>query len=181
MCDSKVTNYYFNTNLCSGNYSQVKPTSDTIQILGRIKDIHMLTECDTLMYWAAAPPDYLSSFTGSGLPFSSPEQAFDNTPNKGIVHLNDDGSFSFTIHYPNAYYIHLGTTYVSPRIMFQLCSRNHSNRTQHQVIVLDDGIPFRRLTHKKKINLHTEDLPVRNQESIIRDKQYPKKTVYTSL
>ena len=38
-----------------------------------------------LFYWAAAPPTYGTSISGSGMPYPNPVVAFDITPNKGVV------------------------------------------------------------------------------------------------
>ena len=41
----------------------------------------------TIIFWAANPPTYNTSYSGSGLPFHDPIQAHDRTPNKGAVVL----------------------------------------------------------------------------------------------
>ena len=40
-----------------------------------------------LMYWAANPATRGLSFNGSGIPYASPEMAFENTPNRGIIDI----------------------------------------------------------------------------------------------
>ena len=50
----------------------------------------------TVNFWAASPPDRMTTFAGSGLPFANPEMAFENTPNKGAVRAVD-GSFEIRL------------------------------------------------------------------------------------
>ena len=129
-----------------------------------------------LLYWAPSPVDYRSSYTGSGLPFPSTEQAFENTPNRGVVDYNKR-IFKFKVQNPNAYYKSLGSEYVKPHIAFKLVNNNHIFN-----IVLNNEIPFRSLTHpiinNTRINPNFYDgrdnLPVRTQEDIIRSSSYGK-------
>jgi hypothetical protein len=65
-------------------------------------------------YLAASPPDYRSSFAGSALPFADARQAFDRTPNRGVLNLGADRTFEVRLLYPNAYYAGLGSVYVPP-------------------------------------------------------------------
>jgi hypothetical protein len=72
----------------------------------------------TVRYVAAAPPDFRDSRAGSGLPYANRSMAYDVTPNKGEVAVADDGTFEFTIVYPNAYYTNNGSTLVQPHVTF---------------------------------------------------------------
>lgn len=147
-----------------------------ISISGRLKDVSELTQNGKLLYWASAPPNYLSSFTGSGLPFANPSQAFENTPNKGVVNISN-GTFKFRMYYPNAYYTKLGTTYMPPQIMFKICPNGTQFNTKVHILKLDEGIPYRMLTFPKNYNLMfyngIDNLPLRGQETILRDSSYP--------
>ena len=49
-----------------------------------------------LVYWAANPPGYGTSFAGSGLPYANPEMAYQNTPNIGAT-IVKDSKYSFNI------------------------------------------------------------------------------------
>lgn len=129
-----------------------------------------------IIYWAPAPAGRNGSFAGSGLPYSSPSQAFENTPNRGIVEYKNR-TFEFKVISPNAYYKHLGSTYVEPHVAFKVC-----NHKRIYNIKLGNGIPFRTLTYAsndfpRKDCLYyygKDELPVRTQEDIIRSGAYPK-------
>ena len=132
-----------------------------------------------LYFWAAAPPTHGTSFSGSGMPYPNPVVAFDNTPNRGVVELSN-GSFEFNIHYPNAYYVGLGSLYVPPHINLKLCRNGEQDK--YFSITIDDGIPFRTLTYpappsnKPRISpmfYHECDKGARSQEAILRASAYP--------
>lgn len=56
------------------------------------------------------------SYSGSGLPYPNPEIAYDSTPNKGSVVIDNEGDFKFQIEYPNAYYVKQGTILLNPHV-----------------------------------------------------------------
>jgi len=134
-----------------------------------------------VLFWAPSPPDYRTSYSGSGLPFSSQEQAFENTPNTGAVSVQN-GEFSFKIKYPNSYYVGLGTVYMPPHVNIKVCD-NNNNCCEVSSIKLGDGIPFRMLTYppppgsaarcSPMFYMGRNRLPVRTQEQILRDSSYP--------
>ena len=133
-----------------------------------------------IIYWAAAPNTLSSSYSGSGLPYANPEQAYDNSPNVGTVQAKN-GQFQFNIYMPNSYYVGLGSLYVPPNIHFKICEPGSDNK--FVTIKLNKGVPFRTLTYtappsklsrtcpKFYDNMHT--LPFRSQEQILRDSGYP--------
>jgi hypothetical protein len=134
-------------------------------------------------YWAANIPNYNSNFSGSGLPFPTEEIAFENTVNLGKVQVLR-GNFSFSMRYPNSYYINMGATYVPPEVQIQVCDENNNNVSDVQHINLGQGIPFRTLTWPNQRNwnngamfYNVPNLPVRNQEQILKDSAYPKVNV----
>ena len=61
---------------------------------------------DGVVKWvAAAPPDRRQSFSGSGLPFGSEDQAFYNTPNAGEMRVGLDGHYRIEMNgAPNSYH-----------------------------------------------------------------------------
>ncbi len=138
-----------------------------------------------VLYWAANPPNYMTNFSGSGLPFPCPEMAFDNTPNKGAVKVVD-GSFKFNIHYPNSFYAGHGNNYIEPHIYYRLCG---DPSIEHKVntIKIGEGIPYRTLSYPQNIlpNVNKgvyfydgeDTLPIRTQENILRDSAYPSKNI----
>ena len=56
-------------------------------------------------YKAAAPADLRLSYSGSGLPFANPDQAYFDTPNKGTFQTHSNGAFDFQLWAPNSYYV----------------------------------------------------------------------------
>lgn len=132
-----------------------------------------------VVFWASNPPDYRSSFSGSGLPFANPTQAYDRTPNYGAVRAVN-GQFEFKVKSPNAYYTGLGSLYVPPHVNVKVCDEKGE---EHHIIELGQGVPYRTLTYPspptKKPRLNpmfycNDRLPdVRSQEQILRDSGYP--------
>jgi hypothetical protein len=132
-----------------------------------------------IYFWAAAPPTNGISFSGSGMPYPSPLVAYDRTPNKGAVQVVN-GKFRFSIKYPNAYYIGLGSLYIPPHINMKFCS--DGNPDMYFSIQIDDGIPFRMLTYPAPPTKKPRNSPMfycepekgaRSQEQILRVSSYP--------
>ena len=132
-----------------------------------------------IVYWASNPADLNHSFSGSGLPFYSPDQAFSNMVNTGSL-ISNGNSFEFKLFYPNSYYVGLGSVYVPPQVYIKICNPNVKSNVQ--VINLGNGIPFRTLTypappsknHRNSPLFYTNNnLPIRTQEQILRDSAYP--------
>ena len=97
---------------------------------------------DTLVrYWAAAPADRMTTFAGSGLPFPNPEQAFENTPNKGTVRA-ENGRFTIGLRFPNSFYVNLGKTLLPPHVLLKFCDNSEAVKA----VVLGQGIPNRSLS-----------------------------------
>lgn len=131
-----------------------------------------------VVFWAPNPPDYRGSFSGSGLPFSSPSQAYDKTPNYGAIRANNR-QFEFKLKFPNAYYAGLGSLYIPPHVHIKVCD---GDEDKHHVIELGEGVPYRTLTYpsppgnKPRLSAMfycNPNLPVRSQEQILRDSAYP--------
>lgn len=130
-------------------------------------------------YWAAAPPTYSLSFAGSGLPYANEAMAFEKTPNQGVAQIQM-GKFQFALEYPNSYYDNMGKTYVPPQVQFVFCESSGNHIGDTKVANLGNGIPFRTLTWPQKRDWNVgplfycnNNLPVRNQEQILRDSGYP--------
>lgn len=135
----------------------------------------------TVIFWAANPPTYNGSFSGSGLPFPNPEIAYQNSINKGSV-KTIGGYYEFKIRFPNAYYVGLGSKYVEPCVHIKICSAYGEDKLK--TIKLGNSIPFRSLSHSNgQRNIPSRNnngfydgrdkLPIRSQEQILRDSQYP--------
>mgnify|MGYP001183002765 CR=1 FL=1 len=95
-----------------------------------------------LKYIASSPPDFRTSYTGSGLPFPNTEIAYQNTPNKGAVKM-ENGEFSIYINYPNSFYLNQGTMLLPPHVLVKVCDDNDDNV---EIVQLGESIPHRTLT-----------------------------------
>lgn len=132
-----------------------------------------------IKYSASNPPTYNSNFSGSGLPFPNETVAFENTPNMGVVQVVN-GQFSFSLRYPNSYYINLGSVYVPPQVRLMLVNKDNKQMESIKTVNLGEGIPFRTLTwpnqrdwNKGSLFYKNDDLPVRTQYQILLDSAYP--------
>lgn len=131
-----------------------------------------------VIFWAPAPATRGISFSGSGLPYASPDQAYDQTPNQGATKAIN-GRFRVNIKQPNAYYVGLGSLYVPPHLHVKVC--NDSSRQIHHIPV-GQAAPFRTLTYPAppsksarsgpEFYTSTKTLDVRTQEQILRDSAY---------
>ncbi len=170
MCD-KMQKQYFNQYDCNG----IVFNSGNGKFKVKAKINKMMNP--TIIWWAANPPTYGNSFSGSGMPFPNPNVAYENTPNQGKVKAKN-GYFEFNLHYPNAYYTGLGTVYNPPHVNFKLCGKN--DRVYR--IDLGEGIPFRRLTWEggerpRNSPLFYEGrdkLEILSQDKLLKNRSYPK-------
>ena len=168
----------FNKDICQGTASY-NGTGDLV-VHGQVKTTSPNAK---VYFWAAAPPTYGTSFSGSGMPYPSPDVAYDRTPNKGIIDVVD-GKFVINMKYPNAYYVGLGSLYIPPHVNFKLCEPGADE--QYFSVQVDDGIPFRTLTYpapptnKPRISpmFYCEpEKGARSQEEILRASAYPAQNV----
>jgi hypothetical protein len=164
---------FFSKDLCEGIVENVG--DGNIEITGKLK---IPKKNAKVIYWAANPPDFNVSFSGSGLPYPSPEIAFQNTKNVGAV-TTTDGVFKIKLYYPSAYYVALGSLYVPPHIHLKICEPGYD---KYFSVKIGAGIPYRTLTHPAPPSLNprvdptfynNEQLTVRSQEQILRDSAYP--------
>ena len=169
---------FFSKEMCDGVIENTG--NGNIEITGKLKIDKKKAK---IIYWAANPPDYNISFSGSGLPYPSPEMAFDNTKNIGSV-MTKDSVFKIRMYYPNAYYVGLGSLYVPPHIHLKICEEGYD---KYFSIKIGAGVPYRTLTHPAppSLNFRTnplfyknDQLSVRSQEKILRDSAYP---VYNTI
>ena len=139
-----------------------------------------------LEYFAGNPPTYMFSYNGSALPYPNANIAYDSNNNSGKVYIKNN-DFSFTIKYPNSFYSQLGNKYIEPHVIIQITDSS-GYKYDSVFIKLDDGIPYRSLSHNPPINnwkrqnpffySGKEDLPIRSQEEILRDSSYPSNNKY---
>jgi hypothetical protein len=162
---------YFNEITCEGVLQYTSEGNITVN--GKLKGYE--NQDVDLIYWSAAPATRGIGFTGSGLPYANPDQAYDQTPNQGAARARN-GQFSIKVKTPNSYYVGLGSLYVPPTLHIKVCG---DDKVHH--IPISHGIPFRTLTYpappSKKPRSDamfycTGDLPVRSQEQILRDSSY---------
>lgn len=147
---------------------------------GRLTDyfLKMLTKVRIkLHYWAASPATNGDSFTGSGLPYATPEMAFENTPNRGVIDIYNI-NFKLNLMRPNSYYQHLGRELVRPQVNFMFMNDNNKPISRVFKIDIPHFYPYRTLSNphqlKNIMSYYNPTLPIRTQEQILRDSQYPK-------
>lgn len=129
-------------------------------------------------YLAAAPIDRHASYSGSALPFASPDMAFENTPNKGALNLHNNSAI-IHIQIPNSYYTSLGTTLIAPTLYL---TYTVGGKQKKIAVRIDDQVPFRSLTYdsfRTSAQFYNQKLPVRSQEAVFRDSAYPEKQPQT--
>lgn len=126
----------------------------------------------TIKYIAAAPADYRTSFSGSGLPYYSKSQAYQNTPNSGSTTVSKvSRTFSIKLSLPNAYYDN--DVLVSPYLLI-IYVKNGQEQTL-KVDLGDAPFPYRSLKMPdgySEMFYSVDDRPVRSQEKIIRESSY---------
>lgn len=164
------------SNECAQGTINVISNNDII-VSGTFNDI-----CDNnIVYFiAASPPDYRSSFYGSGLPYFNEKQAYYNTPNKLKYILDKDMKFTFKMSMPNSYYTNLGNMLITPHIRI-LYNQAYTPKTQF--IHLNNGLQYRTLTYsdnrsiiRKSPLFYTSDTSVKTQEEIFQDSVFPSDT-----
>ena len=164
---------FFNKSMCEGIIEN--KGDGNIQITGKLKIPRRTAK---VVYWAANPPDFNVSFSGSGLPYPSPEIAFQNTKNVGSV-MAQDGVFKINLFYPSAYYVALGSLYIPPHVHLKICEEGYD---KYFSVKIGAGIPYRTLTHPAPPSLNprvdatfynNDQMTVRSQEQILRDSAYP--------
>jgi hypothetical protein len=146
-----------------------------------------------LEYWAASPPTLNQSYSGSGLPYPSEEVAFEHSPNRGKVSI-EDSFVTLYIHFPNSYYKHGGREYVPPTLYFILKDKQGNNVSEINTLKLGEGIPYRTLQWPRQRNWLSSVMPyggslfytnptmpkVRTQEQILKESAYPSSNMETS-
>lgn len=145
---------------------------DTI-IKGVIKNLSV--DDSTIYYYAASPCDYRSSYSGSGMPFHSKEQAFYSTPNIGTIKLIGN-EFTIKLLKPNSYYDKLNEPVINPYVIIYFYCNKVKKETK---IEFKDRIPFRDIRfdarHTDVMFYNNQNLEVRTQEQILIDSRYPDK------
>jgi len=128
-----ASKFQSNNGTCSGT---VIYDNDKIYIQGKCVNIKNAP----LSYTASAPADRRAASMGSGLPFGTPEMAYEGTPNKGIAVINEKGLFQFMITKPNSYYVKGGSMMIPPHVHVTIGN-------EYFVIPLGQPIPNRSLSN----------------------------------
>ncbi len=124
----------FNFNSSDGKcYGTAHENNGVVTIVGQC-----WTSANTLQYVAAAPADCRDSHMGSGLPFPSPDIAYQSNVNHGTAPLKG-GKFRFTLRQPNSYYVDCGSKLIRPHVHLYIGSEVFN-------IQLGNGIPLRSLS-----------------------------------
>lgn len=161
---------------CKGEIVEQSDSSD-LKVRVHITDI---VDNGIVRYLAAATPDYHYSYSGSALPFANPTQAFQDTPNKGVIQLQGN-TMLLELQYPNSYYIGLGTVLIPPSLSLFYISGGEEKTI---VVKIAEEVPFRLLTKPRSLTysrescmfyIGTDNLPIRTQEQILRSASYPTK------
>lgn len=140
----------------------------------------MPDEGSLIRYAAASPADHNGSFSGSGFPFASEEQAFDTTPNQGSLHVEADGMYTVQLRKPNSYYRRLGSDLIAPSLYI---SYLHRGEQIVVTVVLGPSIPFRTLTYpaerhdvlfydRESHDILRPDRDAKTQECMLRESGY---------
>ena len=159
------------------NFKIIKTDSTKIKLICSLSNVSKSTKVSFL---APNCPDYNDSYTGSALPFSDPEIAFENTPNKGSI-FPKNNEFSINLNMPNSYYTHLGSRIVLPHVFIKVFEND--NLIISENIILGEVAPFRLLSYPSNPKPRSDPLFYkqtikypRSQETILRDSAYIKNT-----
>jgi len=164
MCDTFYENAFKLDQLCNGH---VRYSPDgNIVLRGKLISPESTPETTMILYWAANPPNFRSSFSGSGLPYPNAIVAYENTTNKGVANVHSDGTFEIRFRFPNAYYAKLGTEFIRPHLNIQV------NRGKVYTVPLGEGVPFRFLTYPPSVP-EEETIVVESAEQQLRKRGYP--------
>lgn len=116
-------------------------------------------------YIAAAPADTMTNFSGSGLPYTSKEQAYYDTPNKGTIKvMNKKGIIR--LQKPNSYYKDFNKLQ-TPHVMLFIDDKQIADISIETELINNRSIryPINQFeNNKKKL--------IVSQESILRSKDY---------
>ncbi len=129
-----------------------------------------------LEFIAASPADQITSFAGSGMPFANPEQAFDQTPNRGSVEVGVDQAFEVHVIEPNSFLDRVSVK-VAPSIFLRY---RHNGRVVSEQLVIGKSIAHRDISYPSErtsalfydTRAIEEARGPRTQETILYDSEY---------
>jgi hypothetical protein len=114
-----------------------------VKLQGMISNFGQYSKVEII---APNPPNRMTSYAGSGLPFPCSQVAFDNTPNVGKV--NESGSFDILFEYPNSYYVPDMFTKIAPSVYFIFYPTDNKVESFASRVELYDDLPVRTLVHR---------------------------------
>ena len=123
----------------------------------------------TIRWVAAAPADRRTSFSGSGIPFASEQQAFERRQS-GTACVAKNGGFSVTLSAPNSYHVSSSERPLPPRLFVFWEAECGSHKL---AIPIDDAaVPGRSL--RSPVGPYDISYPdVQSQETYLRSSAYP--------
>jgi hypothetical protein len=156
---------HFKTEYCKGTVTFLNDYN--IEIECTITDT--VTD-DKVSFLAAAPPDTMTTFSGSGLPYATYSQAFYNTPNRGTVKLVNN-SCNIKLLRPNSYYANFNDLKL-PHVII-----TYNKNKKVDIVLASEKIAYRSLQYpslrkSQKEMFYNRDHPIRSQEKILRDSEY---------
>ena len=162
MTPESFENMYFSVNVAYEDKHRV------------LVDVYVNSELssDIIQYKAAAPPDYIGSFTGSALPFPNERFAFEDSPNVGKIRVSNTRRFTITLDMPNSYYAPNGRDVVPPYVDVIYHTKAKRGATSTRIYMAQGQVLNRSLTYPKERTSHAfyaAKQPVRTQEQILRD------------
>jgi hypothetical protein len=123
----------------------------------------------TVHYLAAAPADYRTTFTGSGLPFHNLAQAFGETPNTGTCTVDGTGGCVIHLLKPNSFH-EIGGAPLRPPCMLV------KHGEAYDVFSLGAPIPFRAIARDPTATspeFYVSRRFVATQDEILHTTAYP--------
>ena len=152
---------------CSNDFAKydIKINNDNIiTVNGIITNAEIDTK--SITYKACAPFERRFSFTGSGLPFFSHQQAFERNVSSGPIKIiNQKFTISFPL--PNSFYsndiLQKPTLYIT-----FLDKKDGLQKTTE--LVLSESVPFRTLIHPE---YKQDDVDIQSQWNILMSRAYP--------
>ena len=118
---------------------------------------------------SAAPPDRRTSFSGSGLPFSSQEQAFHSAPH-GVARVDPSGAYEIRLEgVPNSYHVRSSEHPVPPQVTVEWTSRG---RRHLETIGVGRATEPSRSLRASCLDHRASFSDVRTQEDYLRSSGY---------
>lgn len=122
---------------------EISECSKYVNLSGKINNPGSYSTMEII---APNPVIKMTSYSGTGLPYSCIDQALEGTKNK--MNATNDGVFSGVFTYPNSYYTSDMKVEVKPSIFVQLISKNESVKSSVFRIELPDPYPLRTLIYR---------------------------------